>query len=57
MEEKIEQVATKLKITHLLDKKPKQLSGGQCQRVALGRAIIREPNIFLMDEPFIKFGC
>ncbi|EOI5211403.1 ABC transporter ATP-binding protein [Campylobacter jejuni] len=51
LEEKIEQVATKLKITHLLDKKPKQLSGGQCQRVALGRAIIREPNIFLMDEP------
>ncbi|MDX2331527.1 ABC transporter ATP-binding protein [Campylobacter hepaticus] len=51
LEEKIEHVAKKLKISHILDKKPKQLSEGQCQRVALGRAIIREPSIFLMDEP------
>jgi multiple sugar transport system ATP-binding protein len=40
-----------LGISHLLDRKPKQLSGGQRQRVALGRAIVRQPNVFLMDEP------
>ena len=40
-----------LELTHLLHRKPKQLSGGQRQRVALGRAMARRPDIFLMDEP------
>jgi multiple sugar transport system ATP-binding protein len=49
--ERVERAADALGIAHLLDRKPKQLSGGQRQRVALGRAIVREPAVFLMDEP------
>jgi len=44
-------VAKSLNITHLLHRKPRQLSGGQQQRVALGRAIARQPQVFLLDEP------
>ncbi len=47
----VEEAARVLDITHLLDRKPKALSGGQKQRVALGRAIVRNPKVFLLDEP------
>jgi len=51
VKQRVEAVADSLGIKHLLQRKPRQLSGGQRQRVALGRAIVREPQVFLMDEP------
>ncbi len=48
---RVEEAARILDIEHLLQRKPRALSGGQRQRVALGRAIVREPKVFLMDEP------
>ncbi|MBD9452707.1 ABC transporter ATP-binding protein [Rhizobium sp. RHZ02] len=49
--ERVKQTADILQLSHLLDRKPKALSGGQRQRVAIGRAIVRNPKVFLFDEP------
>jgi len=51
IKEKVVKAATTLHIDHLLDRLPRELSGGQRQRVAIGRAIVRDPNVFLFDEP------
>jgi multiple sugar transport system ATP-binding protein len=51
IDERVRNAARILQIEHLLERKPKQLSGGQRQRVAIGRAIVRDPRVFLFDEP------
>ncbi|WP_151703546.1 sn-glycerol-3-phosphate import ATP-binding protein UgpC [Nitrincola alkalilacustris] len=51
IKQKVDRAAATLEISHLLPNKPKQLSGGQRQRVAMGRAIVRNPKVFLFDEP------
>ncbi len=51
IDRRVKEAAEILGLANLLDRKPKQLSGGQRQRVAVGRAIVREPSVFLMDEP------
>jgi multiple sugar transport system ATP-binding protein len=51
IDERIRNIAELLNIGHLLNRKPREISGGQMQRVALGRALVRKPRIFLMDEP------
>ncbi len=51
IEQRVQKAARILELGHLLDRKPRQLSGGQRQRVAMGRAIVRQPQVFLFDEP------
>ncbi len=52
IDERVDYIANLLNIQELLDRKPHQLSGGQMQRVAIGKALVRNPSVFLFDEPF-----
>jgi ABC-type sugar transport system ATPase subunit len=51
VETRVQDIASKLRIAHVLGRKPKTMSGGERQRIALGRAFVREPSLFLLDEP------
>src|SRR5699024_4559491 len=57
IKERVENAAEMLGLKELLDRKPAALSGGQRQRVALGRAVVRDPKVFLMDEPLSNFDA
>jgi multiple sugar transport system ATP-binding protein len=57
VEQRVRQVARTLQIEHLLSRRPRQLSGGEQQRVALGRAMVRRPQVFLMDEPLTNLDA
>ncbi len=57
VEKRLQQVAKQLRIEHILNKRPGRLPGGEQQRVALGRAIIRRPQVFLMDEPLTNLDA
>jgi len=56
-EQRIDEIAKLLRMTHLLDKKPAYLSGGEKQRVSMGRALVRKPNLFLLDEPLTNLDA
>lgn len=57
IEQRVQAVAAQLRIEHLLRRRPRQLSGGEQQRVALGRAMVRRPQVFLMDEPLTNLDA
>ena len=57
LRKKISEVAALLNIGSKLNNKVTELSGGEMQRVSIGRSLVRSPKIFLMDEPLIFFGC
>src|SRR5207245_10907553 len=57
IDSRVQQAARILEIGPMLDRKPRQLSGGQRQRVAMGRAIVRQPKVFLFDEPLSNFDA